>query len=91
MYTVILLTCIAALQAANGERQKAARLFGTAEALRESIGVVLPPPFRGASQQAIATVQATLGEERFVTLWQEGAKMEVEQALTEALGVVESR
>jgi predicted ATPase/DNA-binding SARP family transcriptional activator/TolA-binding protein len=90
VYAFTLLTCIAALRAAQGRHPEAARLLGTAEHLRENLGIVLPPPFRGTSQQAIATVREALGEERFVTLWQEGAETEVEQALTAAFGVVES-
>ena len=53
----------------------AARLWGTAEALREAISVPLRSFERAINEWGIAKVRSQLGEEVFATAWAEGRTM----------------
>ncbi len=71
------------------DRQRAARLFGAAEALREAIATPLSPVDRSAQEQAVANVRAHLDVATFAAAWAEGRAMTLEQATSYALDVVE--
>jgi len=60
----------------------AVRLWGTAEALRETIGAPLQPIERADYDQAVAAARDHLGEEVFISAWAEGRTMTAEQVLT---------
>jgi tetratricopeptide (TPR) repeat protein len=64
---------------------RAARLFGAAEALRESIGEAMPPVERAGYEGSLTAVRAALGEERFAAAWAEGQALSREQAIQYAL------
>jgi len=64
--------------AENAER--AARLLGAANAIREAIGAPLPPVDRGAQEYNLATIRAHLTEEAFARSWAGGRAMSLEQA-----------
>jgi predicted ATPase/class 3 adenylate cyclase/DNA-binding CsgD family transcriptional regulator len=64
----------------------AARLWGAAEALRESIGAPLPPVERANYERSVAAARAKLGEQYFAVAWAEGRSMTPEQVL-DARGV----
>lgn len=66
----------------EGELARAARLWGTAEALREAIGAPLPPIERADYGQAVAATRDHLGKESFDAEWAEGRAMTAEQALS---------
>jgi len=70
--------------ATQGAHQWAAQLWGVAEALREAIDVPRLPVDRRGYEQAVAAVQAQLGEEAFTAAWQEQRMMKLEQVLDEA-------
>ena len=53
----------------------AARLWGTAEAMREAIGAPISPIRRARYEQAIAIARTQLGEQAFVAAWAEGRIM----------------
>jgi len=72
---------LASVVAVQGEPDWAARLWGTAEALREVIGAPLQPIERADYDHAVATVRDHLGEEAFVSAWTEGRIMTAEQVL----------
>ena len=72
---------LAALEAGQGAPSLAARLWGSAEALREAIGAPIYPVFRASYEQARAQARATLGEQVFCTAWAEGRSMTPEQVL----------
>jgi len=59
----------------------AARLWGAAEALRETIGVAIPPVWRADHERSVAAVRTHLGEKAFAAMWAEGRTMTPEQAL----------
>ena len=66
---------------AQGEPEWAARLWGTAQALRVAIGAPLPPVYRADYEAALDTARTRLGEEVFATALAEGGDMILEQAL----------
>jgi predicted ATPase/transcriptional regulator with XRE-family HTH domain len=69
--------------AENAER--AARLLGAADAIREAIGAPLLPVDRRAHEHDLVVVRAHLAEEAFVQVWAEGRAMSLEQAASYAL------
>ncbi len=80
---------LAALAAAQGGRrlgaERAARLHGAAEALREAIGAPLPLSERAGYERTVSDTRAALGEEAFAAAWGEGRAMTLEQAVAYAL------
>lgn len=76
----------ASLRASEGLPKQAALLWGSAETLRESIGI--PLNSHDLSEQAartISLVQDTLGHELFRTIWQAGRQLALEEAVAYAL------
>ncbi len=63
----------------------AARLWGTAEALREAIGALMHPVYRTEYEQAVAAARTELGEEAFAAAWAEGRTAPVEQVINDVL------
>jgi non-specific serine/threonine protein kinase len=75
------LSGLAQVAAAQGEAQRAARLFAAADTERRVIGMDFPPDF----QEGVAAVRAALGDARFAAAWAEGSEMSLEQAIADAL------
>jgi tetratricopeptide (TPR) repeat protein len=71
--------------AAAENAERAARLFGAADAIREAIGAPLPPVDRRAHEHDLVAVRAHLAEEAFAQAWAEGQAMSLEQAASYAL------
>ncbi|MFQ5796576.1 MAG: tetratricopeptide repeat protein [Candidatus Bipolaricaulia bacterium] len=69
----------------NGQPERAARLFGAAEVLREAIGFPLPLGRRAGYDRNVAAVRADLSGEAFEVAWAEGRAMTLEQAIAYAL------
>jgi predicted ATPase/class 3 adenylate cyclase/DNA-binding CsgD family transcriptional regulator len=83
-YQVFIPACLeglAAVVAAQGEPLKAARLSGTAEALREAMGAPIYPVYRTGYEQVVATARVQLGEKAFTAAWAEGRAMTPEHTL----------
>jgi hypothetical protein len=76
--------CLAVV-AARDQPVGAARYFGAAEALRESLGVAIWPVRRALYDHALETVRAALDAEAFDVVWAEGRAMTLEQAVEYAL------
>ena len=72
---------LAGLATEQGQPERAARLFGAAEALRQSIGAPLPPTEWAAYERDVAVARARLGEDAFAAAWAEGWAMPLEQAV----------
>jgi tetratricopeptide (TPR) repeat protein len=72
---------LASVVAVQGELAWAARLWGVAEALRETTGAPLPPIERVPYERAVAAACAQLGEMPFAVSWAEGRLMTSEQVL----------
>ena len=82
---------LAALAASEGKVVRAARLWGAAEALFETIEVAASPyaPDRSHYQSQIGAVRTQLGEEAFEAAWAEGKTMSPEWAVEYALATEE--
>jgi hypothetical protein len=76
----------AAVSAAEGAGDRAARLFGAGEALREIVCRVLPPADHAAYDEAVATARAQMAPEAFASAWAGGRLLSLDQALALALG-----
>ena len=80
-----------AVAATQGELEWAARLWGTAQALRAAIGSPLPPVYRADYERALATARTQFGEEAFAIALAEGRKMPLEQAFDALLLLLSSK
>jgi predicted ATPase/class 3 adenylate cyclase/DNA-binding CsgD family transcriptional regulator len=67
--------------AAQGELTWAARLWGSAEVLKEAIGAPRSPFDRVSYERAVAAARAQLGDKAFATAWAQGRSMTADQAL----------
>ena len=76
------LACVASRA---GVAERATVLFGSAQSLRDTIGVALPPAERADHEREVAAVRAVLDDLHFSALWQRGAAMELEEAVRHAL------
>jgi non-specific serine/threonine protein kinase len=81
----------ACLAAASGHAARAARLFGQAEFLRETVGVVGPASLRRLRDQWVAATRARLSKGALQAAWAEGRALTLEQAKEEALVPPEPR
>jgi len=75
--------------AAQGLAQRAARLWGAAEAMREDIGVPLQPEDRKLLDPYLATARSSLGEPAWQTTLVEGRAMMPRQAIEYSLSAEE--
>ena len=84
---------LAEVVAAQGELAWAARLWGAADALRETFSAPLTSFNRIENERAVAAARAQLGEQAFNTAWAEGRGMTLEQVLTapERIGTTDRR
>jgi hypothetical protein len=67
------------------EPDRAARLFGAAQSVREATRTTEPPDDREEYERDIAVVRATLGERDFARSWEEGRAMTPNRAIAEAV------
>jgi predicted ATPase/transcriptional regulator with XRE-family HTH domain len=72
---------LATIAAAQGHAQRATRLFGAEESMREALGTPLPPSDQDEYDRHVATVRNHLGVETFASLWAEGRAMTQEQII----------
>jgi predicted ATPase/DNA-binding CsgD family transcriptional regulator len=73
-HRVLLVTCLEVLAGITGPRDplQAARLWGTAEALRQGLGVPLPPIEKAAIDRSIALARTQTDRNAFAVAWAEG-------------------
>src|SRR5262249_52779431 len=81
VWTPFHLEGLAAVVAAQGELPWAARLWGTAEVLRDGMGTPIPPAYRADYERSVAATRTQLGEQAFATAWAEGRSMTLDQVL----------
>ncbi len=75
------LTGMAQLAGAQGAMERAARLFGASEALREAIHFPIPPLEREEYDRSVALAREACEEQKFTANWKSGQLMTLEQAL----------
>jgi tetratricopeptide (TPR) repeat protein len=83
--TYLCLDFLAIGEAAHGRHERAARLWGAAEALRDQIGARLAPTFRGDTDAAQGRARAALDEATWRTAWAAGRALTIDEAV--ALGL----
>jgi non-specific serine/threonine protein kinase len=76
---------LATVAAARGQSQRAARLFGAAEALFEALGISLARVTTGQFEPYLKRARADLGEAAWTAAWAAGRALLPEQAVAEAL------
>jgi predicted ATPase/class 3 adenylate cyclase len=81
------LESLAGAAAAVQEGERAARLFGAADALRERIKSPLPLSDRPAYDRSIAAVRSLLPEAAFAAAYDQGRHLPLEEAIGEAMQV----
>jgi tetratricopeptide (TPR) repeat protein len=80
--------CLEALAwawSARGQLECAARIFGSAEMLRETIGRPMSPGERAEHDRWVAATRAGLGDAAFRSAWQEGKEMPSGEAVASAV------
>ncbi|HKY55314.1 MAG TPA: AAA family ATPase, partial [Anaerolineales bacterium] len=76
------LECFAFVAKAQEQPERAAKLFGAAEALREKINIAMTPQERIEYEREIADLRAGMDEKAFASQWAAGRSMSMEQAIT---------
>jgi hypothetical protein len=79
------LECIAFIVEAEGNAQRAARLLGAAEALREKTGSSMAQLEHAEYEAALDSIHARIDESSFAEAWAEGRAMTMEEAIADAL------
>jgi non-specific serine/threonine protein kinase len=79
------LESLATLAADQGELERAARLWGAAEALRTALGAPVPLNRRERYGEAIASLRSRVGDAAFDAAWSAGRAMSGDAAIRYAL------
>jgi DNA-binding CsgD family transcriptional regulator len=85
MHTAAGLEVLAWVAGARGEHTRAARLFGAADALRQTIGAPVPAFERADHTSALNATRTALGAARFAAATAEGRTLSAEDAVKLAL------
>ena len=80
-FIILCVEGLAASVALQGQLAWAARLWGTAKNMRETIGLPMPPLMQTVYEQTVNTVRSGMGEEAFAAAWAEGEAMTLDQVL----------
>ena len=70
---------------AQSRAQRAARLFGAAEAARESIGAQMTPAEREEYERRLSSLRRQLSEAEFTAGWAEGRGLSLDEAVAYAM------
>jgi hypothetical protein len=76
------LACVAG---AKGEADRAARLWGAAQALRETKGIPRDPDFLAEADARTSAVRSGMGEGAWQEAWRKGRAMMLDEAVSYAL------
>jgi hypothetical protein len=76
---------LACLAGAKREAERAARLWGAAQALHETKGIPKDPDFLAEADARIATVRSGMGEEAWEEAFRKGRAMTLDEAVSYAL------
>jgi tetratricopeptide (TPR) repeat protein len=79
------LECLAFIAKAMEQPDKAARLLGAAEALRQKIEIDMTPPEREDYEKEVADMKTNMDKKEFTSLWAEGRSMTMDEAIELAL------
>jgi hypothetical protein len=73
------------LAADEGQPERATRLYGAADGLREATGTLVEEADRAAHERAVAAIRAALGEEVFAATWAAGRALALDAAIALAM------
>ena len=79
------LECFAFIAKVNEQPERAIKLLGAAEKLREIINIPMSELEQVEYDREVADLKANMGEKKFTTLWAEGRSMTMEAAIEFAL------
>jgi non-specific serine/threonine protein kinase len=79
------LESFACVAGAKGEAQRAARLWGAAQALHETRGIPRDTDFLAEADTRISAVRLDMGEEEWEEAWRKGQVMTLDEAVSYAL------
>jgi len=79
------LECLAFIAKTLEQVEKATKLLGAAQALRQKIEIDMTPPEREEYDKEIADLQANIDAKEFESLWVEGRSMTMDEAIGLAL------
>ncbi len=82
---IIGLSTQAGIWKAQDEPERAVRLLGAEDALRDAVHSTLPPGIRTHHAGTLSALRSQMDAVRFVTAWSEGRAMTLEQAVAYAL------
>jgi predicted ATPase/class 3 adenylate cyclase len=75
----------ACVAGAKGETERAARLWGAAQAIHETRGIPRDPDFLGEADTRISAVRSGMGEGVWEEAWRKGRAMTLDEAVSYAL------
>ena len=75
------LECFAFIAKAQEQPERAAKLFGAAEALREKINIAMMPQERIEYEREVTDLRAGMDESVFNSAWAQGRAMTMEEAI----------
>jgi len=78
--------CFAFIARSHAQPERAIKLLGAAEALREIINIHMSEMERVEYEREVSHLKASMDEKMFTSLWTEGRAMTMEQAIQLALG-----
>ena len=81
--------CFAMIAVQKGQRVRAGRLFGAAEALRERIQADMMPYERMEYEAALSNFKSLIEPDELSAAWQSGRSYTMDQAIDEALRYAE--
>jgi hypothetical protein len=76
---------LACLAAVGGETERAARLWGAAQALQEAKSIPRDTDFLAAADARISAVRSGMGEQAWEEGWRKGRAMTLDEAVSYAL------
>jgi hypothetical protein len=76
---------LACAAGAKGEAQRAARLWGAAQALHETKGIPRDTDFLAEADARISAVRSSMGEEAWEKAWRKGRGMTLDEAVSYAM------
>ena len=79
------LECFAFIAKVHEQPERAIKILGAAERLREIIKIDMSDMERVEYDREVADLKANIGEKEFTLLWAEGRSMTMEQAIELAL------
>jgi DNA-binding CsgD family transcriptional regulator len=79
-----ILECLADMAKDVGNHHEAARLFGAAEAIQQSMGAVGFKIYDAGYEGSVAALRDAMGEQDFDAAWAQGASLSTEEAIAYA-------